>query len=163
MYKIYGRNTESGSPYHPLPLSIGQAPRADIPPGQVAICQISCENFEVKWAKQLSEVVVDTRPMDMAKPKEPINPFYVLTAIFGVLFTITACGYGLLMLRSNRAAASPTPEPIHPLMNLLDLHGMQMLSVEVGLLAVVSVAAIWLDHYRGKRIASKNQPKSNEE
>lgn len=92
----------------------------------------------------------------VAKSKEPINPFYVLTAVAGVAFTITACGYGLLMLRSNRAAQ--TSEPLatpHPLMNLLDQHGILILAIEVGLLAVASVAAIMLDHYRGKRIAAR--------
>ena len=89
----------------------------------------------------------------MAKSKEPINWFYMLTAILGVAFTVTACGYGLLMLRTNRAASvtQPFDQQPHPLMNLLDQHGMAILAVEVGLLAVVSVAAIVLDHYRGKR------------
>ena len=92
----------------------------------------------------------------VSKLKEPINPFYVVTAVVGVAFTITACGYGLLMLRANRAAASLTSEPLHPLMNLLDQHGILILAIEVGLLAVASVAAIVLDHYRGKRMASRN-------
>lgn len=89
----------------------------------------------------------------MAKPKEPINWFYVLTAIIGVAFTVTACGYGLLMLRTNCAASvsQPIDQAPHPLMSLLDQHGMAILAVEVVLLAMVSVAAIVLDHYRGKR------------
>ena len=92
----------------------------------------------------------------MSKSKEPNNPFYVVTAVVGVAFTITACGYGLLMLRANRAAASLASEPLHPLMNLLDKHGILILGIEVGLLAVASVSAIVLDHYRGKRMASRN-------
>jgi hypothetical protein len=90
----------------------------------------------------------------VAKPKEPINPFYVLCAISGVAFTLTVCAYALLMIRANRGlppagddAASP-----HPLLSLLDRHGMMILGVEVAVLAVVSIAAITLDHYRGKRL-----------
>ncbi len=106
----------------------------------------------------------------MARSKEPINPFYVVTAGIGVAFTITACGYGLFMLRANRATASQAPETfvaaqgLHPLMNLLDQHGILILAVEVGLLAVASVAAIVLDHYRGKQIAPRihHDTKGNE-
>jgi hypothetical protein len=89
----------------------------------------------------------------VAKPKEPINPFYVLCAIFGVAFTLTACAYGLLMIRANRGllpAGDDAAAP-HPLLGLLDRHGMMILGVEVAVLAVVSIAAISLDHYRGKR------------
>ncbi len=92
----------------------------------------------------------------VAKTK-PINPFYVLSVIVGVVFTLTACGIGLLMIRASRGliptgddAANP-----HPLLALLDRHGMMILGVEVALLAVVSVAAITLDHYRGKRERSR--------
>ena len=99
----------------------------------------------------------------MSKGKEPINPFYVFTAIAGVIFTITACGYGLLMLRSARPAVSQTPEQVHPLMRLLDQHGILILAVEVGFLAVASVAAIMLDHYRGRRMQARNNQASKGE
>jgi len=88
----------------------------------------------------------------VAKTKS-INPFYVLCVIVGVAFTLTACGYGLLMIRTNRglpAAGDDVAAP-HPLLALLDRHGMTILVVEVVLLAVISIAAITLDHYRGKR------------
>lgn len=108
------------------------------------------------------------RMASVAKSKEPINPFYVLTAVFGVAFTITACGYGLLMLRANRSAALQTSEPVasplrlHPLMNLLDQHGILILAIEVGLLAAASVAAIAMDHCRGKRIAKSTGEKGEQ-
>ncbi len=101
------------------------------------------------------------RTASVSKLKEPSNPFYILTAVVGVAFTVTACGYGLLMLRASRVAGSSAAEPVansqawHPLMNLLDQHGILILAIEVGILAVASVAAILLDHYRGKRIAAR--------
>jgi hypothetical protein len=85
----------------------------------------------------------------MASTKQSINPFHLLTGILGTIFTITACGYGLLMLRANHGPTSS--DETHPLMRLMNSHGATILIVEVVLLAVVAMAAIMLDHYRGKR------------
>jgi hypothetical protein len=92
------------------------------------------------------------RKIDVQNLKQPINPFYLLCVLVGVAFTVTACGQLVLMLRANRGASSADDAGnVHPLLNLLDEHGMTILAVEVALLAVVSIAAIVLDHYRGKR------------
>ena len=48
-------------------------------------------------------------------------------------------------------------------MRLLDQHGILILAVEVGFLAVASVAAIMLDHYRGRRMRSRNNQASKGE
>jgi hypothetical protein len=89
----------------------------------------------------------------MADLKPPINPFYVLCVLAGVAFTVTACAYGVLILQANRGLnVSGSVVAEHPLMNLLDRYGMIILGVEVAVLVAVSVAAIMLDHYRGKRI-----------
>ncbi len=95
----------------------------------------------------------------MVSSKQPINPFYVLCVVAGVAFTVTACAYGLLMVRANRGLdlMSGPPEE-HPLMSFLNRRGMVILGVEVAVLAAVSVAAIMLDHYRGKRIKSARKP-----
>ncbi len=96
----------------------------------------------------------------MAKPKEPINPFYILSGIIGVAFTVTACGYGVLMLKANRGQTlADDSGAVHPLLDLLDQHGLMILGVEVLLIGVVSVAAIVLDHFRGKR-AEREQAKN---
>jgi hypothetical protein len=94
----------------------------------------------------------------MTKSKEPINPFYLLCAVLGVAFTVTACGYGVLMLRANRGLNLAAGDAPHPLMSFLDHYGMIILGVEVALLAGVSLAAIMLDHSRGKRIKSSRKP-----
>ncbi len=95
----------------------------------------------------------------MVSSKQPINPFYVLCVVAGVAFSVTACAYGLLMVRANRGLdlLSGAPED-HPLMSFLNRWGMIILGVEVAVLAVVSVAAIMLDHYRGKRLKSARKP-----
>jgi hypothetical protein len=97
----------------------------------------------------------------MVSSKQPINPFYVLCVVAGVAFTVTACAYGLLMVRANRGLdlSSGAPEE-HPLMSFLNRWGMIILSVEVAVLAAVSVAAIMLDHYRGKRLKSARNHES---
>ena len=67
-------------------------------------------------------------------------------------FTVTACAYGLLILRTNRGLYLPEADSAaHPLMNLLDQHGLAILGAEVAVLAAVTIAAIALDHVRGKR------------
>jgi hypothetical protein len=99
----------------------------------------------------------------MAREKEPINPFYVLSGVMGVAFTITACAYGIMMLRANRGMMSAEgSDTEHPLFSLLDQHGMAILGVEVVILAIASVAAILLDHFRGKRAASEATKKENQ-
>ena len=88
----------------------------------------------------------------MSSRKEPLNPFYFLSSVAGVAFTVTACAYGLLILRTNRGVYLPEANAAeHPLMNLLDQHGLAILGAEVAVLAAVTIAAIALDHVRGKR------------
>jgi hypothetical protein len=97
----------------------------------------------------------------MTNSRQPTNPFYVLCVLVGIAFTVTACANGVMMLRSNRgldlsstAFLSRTAPTEHPLMSFLDRYGMIILGGEVAVLAAVSLAAIMLDHYRGKRIKS---------
>jgi hypothetical protein len=88
----------------------------------------------------------------MSNRKSPINPFYVLCVVAGMLFTVTACAYGVLMVRANRGLdLSQDGLAEHPLMSFLNRYGMIILGLEVAILAAVSVAAIMLDHTRGKR------------
>jgi len=94
----------------------------------------------------------------MISTKQPINPFYVLCVVAGMAFTVTACAYGILMLRANRGLDLASEAAEHPLMSFLNRWGMIILGVEVAVLAVVSVAAIMLDHYRGKRLKSARRP-----
>jgi ABC-type uncharacterized transport system permease subunit len=92
----------------------------------------------------------------LAKPREPINPFYVASGILGVAFTLTACAYGILMLQANRGMMRDDAlGQDHPLLSLLNMHGVAILAIEVLLLGIASIAAIVLDHYRGRRSMRK--------
>jgi len=92
----------------------------------------------------------------MPARKEPINPFYVASGILGVAFTLTACAYGVLMLQANRGMMrSDALGQEHPLLSLLNTHGVAILAIEVLILGFASVAAIVLDYYRGRRSVRK--------
>jgi hypothetical protein len=88
----------------------------------------------------------------MPKPKKPFNPFYLLAMVFGIAFTITACAFGVMMLKSIRPEGLPEAgAPGHGLMDLLGRHGTAILMVELAGLAVFTLPAIYLDHLRGRR------------
>jgi hypothetical protein len=101
------------------------------------------------------------------KIKEPVNPFYVLLVIVGVVFVITSCGYGLMAWRAmrpevSRAAtdhregetAGVAGREGHPLMRFLDRHGVEVLSGELIVLGAATFGAMWLDGLRTRRAAA---------
>ncbi len=86
----------------------------------------------------------------MAKHREPVNPFYVLLVVVGVVFLVTACAYGAMAYRAvSPTAAQEIHE--HPLTDFLDRNGMALLGWELALLAAASFAAMGLDRYRDAR------------
>ena len=87
----------------------------------------------------------------MAKSREPVNPFYVLLVVLGVVFSITAFAYTAMAYRAISRATSPAAAQEveqHALTDFLDRHGVALLSWELGLLAVASFAAMGLDRFR---------------
>ncbi len=82
----------------------------------------------------------------MGKTKEPINPFYLLVVALGVVFVVTTFAYGTMAYR----AVAQTGEE-HGLMRWLDQYGVEILGVELGLLAGSSFGAMWLDGVRSRR------------
>lgn len=88
------------------------------------------------------------------------NPFYALALVIGLLFTLTACADGVLMLRANRAGAMPKQgEPGYELMELLDRHGTEIFVGELAALGVCTLAAIRLDHVRDRREFARRDEK----
>jgi hypothetical protein len=86
----------------------------------------------------------------MASEKKRGNPLYALVVAAGLAFTLTACAYGVLMVRSmNRDASSSVASS--PLLAFLDRHGFKLLMGELALLGVASVAAMATDDYWTKR------------
>jgi hypothetical protein len=103
----------------------------------------------------------------VAKQKQPVNPFYAALIAVGVAFTVTACAYALMMLRATQpkdsytAASAMSPGDEAGLMKLLDERGMEILGVEVLLLALATVGAIGLDQYRSGRSAGSEDAESS--
>ncbi len=86
----------------------------------------------------------------MAKSKEPANPFYILVVILGVVFLITACGYGTMTYRAL-AAGGGRDGSAHELMTFLDRFGMQLMAGELVLLGAATFGAMGLDRFRALR------------
>ncbi len=113
----------------------------------------------------------------MSKRKEPVNPYYVLLVLLGVVFLVTTCAYGTMAWRATRPVVGRDasgyelrlaraegegvpPETIsdnHSLMTLMDEHGVELLGGELGLLALATFGAMWLDQLRARRQAATEQ------
>ena len=86
----------------------------------------------------------------MTKAKAPVNPFYVLIVVFGVVFVITACAYGTMAYRAFAPGVDAQARS-QGLMGFLDRYGVQSLSIELAVLGVSSLGAMWLDQIRSRR------------
>ena len=82
----------------------------------------------------------------MTDEKKGTNPFYAIVVLAGIVFTITVCAYGLLMVRSMNPSA-PGAEQESGLLFFLDQHGFKVLLIELGVLGVASFAAMATDDF----------------
>ena len=92
----------------------------------------------------------------MPKRRKTVNPFYSLLVVLGVAFVITACSYGLVLLRSTRPMdALRAGNAQNPLLQLMQRHGQTILFVELGVLLVATVGCIATDSYWERRSAAR--------
>jgi uncharacterized membrane protein len=91
--------------------------------------------------------------MSPKKQTKLTNPFYPLLVVVGIVFCITACAYGVMTVRGLRPedALAGTTESGRQLMEWIDVHGFKLMMIELGLLAVTTVAAIMTDEYWEKK------------
>lgn len=103
--------------------------------------------------------------------KKKLNPFYVLLVIVGVAFCVTASAFGLMTLRGVQSSGpviqdldgSENSGP-HPLMTLMETHGMSIIMVELVLLGIFTFAAIGLDqHWINQETRAEEARKANKE
>ncbi|HVX59429.1 MAG TPA: hypothetical protein VHC19_02470 [Pirellulales bacterium] len=94
----------------------------------------------------------------MAKKKSGINPFYVLLAPLGIVFTITACAYGVMAFKAVRGERPIAAEEGAAqqrsgaaLLEYMDQHGAELMGVELALLAACTFGAISTDRYWTRR------------
>ena len=89
----------------------------------------------------------------MSNSKKTVNPFYPVLLVVGLVFAVTACAYGVMAVNLLSPAQVMGDRPDSGLLAFLDQHGMTLLLSELGVLAVVTFAAIGTDDYWTRRAA----------
>ena len=85
-----------------------------------------------------------------SKERKKKNPFYTLLIWVGILFAVTATSYGVMTVSFLRASeeiteASGPEDNYHPLLHFLDENGFDLMLAELGMLGVLTFAAIAYD------------------
>jgi len=81
--------------------------------------------------------------------KKPVNPFYIVLVLSGLAFGLTALGYFIMAARATYDPVSSLEEMDRAggLMAVMDRYGVQMMIVELIVLAVATVLAIGTDRF----------------
>jgi hypothetical protein len=79
--------------------------------------------------------------------KKPTNPLYIAALPVGILFAITSCAFVVMMLQGG----DPQVGERTGLMRLLDRHGVLILVVELAVLGILTVGAIFTDEFWTRR------------
>ena len=82
------------------------------------------------------------------------NPLYPLLGLVGFLFSVTAFAYFVMSWRAIHSREDATTK--HVLMDFIDQYGIFLLSLELGLLAVLTFGIMATDREPPER--SKSQP-----
>lgn len=84
----------------------------------------------------------------MVVARKPWNPFYPVLVVVGMAFAVTACAYGLMTVKMLLPeGAAEVRQASSGLLYWMDRHGMTLLLSELGVLAVLTFAAIGTDDY----------------
>ncbi len=87
--------------------------------------------------------------------RKPVNPFYVLLVIAGVVFCVTASAYGVMTVKGlHPEIAGEQSASGQRLLAWLDEHGFRLLMGELAVLAVFTFAAIGTDDFWSRRVAA---------
>ncbi len=84
--------------------------------------------------------------------KSRINPFYPVLVLAGMAFAITACGFALMMVRGINSSGELDPETATGFIPFLQEYGFTALMIELGVLALATVAAIATDEMWSDRV-----------
>lgn len=82
------------------------------------------------------------------------NPFYAALVVVGLAFALTTCAYTVMSFRE----LDPFAPEEEGLIALMKNRGLVILLVELGLLGVLTVAAIGSDDYWTKRAEAGKPP-----
>jgi uncharacterized membrane protein len=84
--------------------------------------------------------------------RERFNPFYVLLIGAGIIFSVTACAYGVMAFRALKMGAPQVEaEGAGGLLVVLDQHGGLIMTVELVALAIFTFSAMALDSVRSRQ------------
>jgi len=89
-----------------------------------------------------------------AQKKKQFNPFYAALIIIGVIFAVTATGYGVMTVKKLNIDRVDQAAAEGGINGFLDRYGFATMMIELGCLAVVTVAAMILDEARDRRAAN---------
>jgi hypothetical protein len=79
--------------------------------------------------------------------KKPVNPFYVILLPVGAIFALTACAFVVMTLR----ALEPQPMEETGMVVVMQRHGVMIMTVELAVLGILTVAAIASDGFWVRR------------
>lgn len=79
------------------------------------------------------------------------NPFYVMLLLAGLVFSITACAYGVMTVRGLKAPLIDHTGSGNLLMNWLDANGFRLMLIELAVLAMFCALAIGTDSFWERR------------
>jgi hypothetical protein len=83
------------------------------------------------------------------KPSRP-HPLYFLVAALGIVFTVSACAYGVMSFKA-RGGEAYSNEQDAGLMRLMREHGRKVLGGEIAALALAAFAAMASDARRNRQ------------
>ncbi|GIW95663.1 MAG: hypothetical protein KatS3mg110_3704 [Pirellulaceae bacterium] len=98
----------------------------------------------------------------MAKSRTFRNPFYVLVMLAGIVFVLSACAYGTMLVRVSRMAYEEQPQLQPAWIVWLERQGTWLLVAELVVLGILTVAAIGTDDYWEQRAARRENRQTSE-
>ncbi len=99
----------------------------------------------------------------MASQPKPINPFYFVLLIAGVLFVVTACSYFVMTIKGRDMSFGGQADPASErFVEIVDRYGFAALMIELGVLAGATFAAIATDEYWTRRVDLESRQHENE-
>lgn len=98
----------------------------------------------------------------MARRRKFVNPFFLLLGIAGGVFAVSAVVYGIMVLRFSHGAGNwAEQEPREGLLLFFRQHGTMVLLIELAVLGILAVAAIWTDDYWIRRSGRRSSDPSD--
>ncbi len=89
----------------------------------------------------------------MADTRKLKNPFYIVLMLVGIVFALTACAFGVMTVKQLDPFADRAGQDA-AFIEFVDKYGFRALMIELGALAVCTVAAICTDGYWMRRAAA---------